>query len=641
MFKKFKNIFAKVALSALVMQLIVLGIGVGPSKAFATSPTLLDIVVTAENFNTNKSAEYYGATTGFALAGADVASVSSVKVELYDALNSLLVTNTSKDASKVNIVKQYSSSFRVKTGTYATSSTWSLGDISWTPNRNVKPAKMIVTVTDINGLTYTAENATLSEATATWESLCIDIAPITVTPHVGELLTAGAVTSLDLTGTPETATATYQWKISDTFNGSYLDITGSTTNTYTPAVADFGRFLKVVATGTGIYRSSVTSTATTAVLAGVVTNMNVLGVTAPVTGAIPVSTVTPTDQYTGVVSWSGNPTAFVVGIPYTALITLTATKGYTFTGVSSNTFTVAGATATNSDNSGEIAAVFPIATTELITAIGPISGTPQVGQVLTTGALTPLAATATYKWQASTDGVNFTDISGATSNTYTVVAGDFGKYIRVVANGTGAYVGEVSSAATTTVTAAPTLPYPVTNLTVTVSAEGFAVLNWVNPINGNYKGLTVYRDGAFLTTLAVGATSFTDTNVIAGQTYYYSIATYNDLGSVVIAPVYVSLPSAKIAAGVSDSTVLGTATEEQGTVSETNKEVIVEEKEDVTKDSGLPAWGIILLLILAAIGGYLIYSQKPSQAITKPEVKPVVAKPKKKPTAKTNTKKKK
>jgi len=186
---------------------------------------------------------------------------------------------------------------------------------------------------------------------------------------------------------------------------------------------------------------------------------------------------------------------------------------------------------------------------------------------------------------------------------------------------------------------APTLPYPVTNLTVTVSAEGFAVLSWTNPTDGNYKGLTVYRDGAFLTTLAVGTTSFTDTNVVAGQTYYYSIATYNDLGSVVIAPVSVSLPSAKIAAGVSDS-VLGTTTEDQGTVSETNKEVIVDKKEDVTNDSGLPAWGIILLLVLAAIGGYLIYSQKPSQALAKPEVKPVSSKPKSKSTTKTNTKKK-
>src|SRR5450830_1138718 len=78
-----------------------------------------------------------------------------------------------------------------------------------------------------------------------------------------------------------------------------------------------------------------------------------------------------------------------------------------------------------------------------ITAIGAISGTPQVGVVLTAGALTPGGATASYQWQISTDGTTYTDIGGATLSTYTPIPGDAGKFIKVVATGTGGYSGNV------------------------------------------------------------------------------------------------------------------------------------------------------------------------------------------------------
>jgi peptidoglycan hydrolase-like protein with peptidoglycan-binding domain len=84
-----------------------------------------------------------------------------------------------------------------------------------------------------------------------------------------------------------------------------------------------------------------------------------------------------------------------------------------------------------------------------ITAIGAIIGTPQFGAELTAGALTPSTATATYQWRiAATSGGTYADIVGATSNTYTPVATDVTKYLKVVATGTGNYSGTVTSAAT-------------------------------------------------------------------------------------------------------------------------------------------------------------------------------------------------
>jgi hypothetical protein len=78
--------------------------------------------------------------------------------------------------------------------------------------------------------------------------------------------------------------------------------------------------------------------------------------------------------------------------------------------------------------------------------IGPISGTPEVGQTLTVGNLTPPGATATYQWQScATVNGTYDDISGATSSTYDLIPADKDQYIRVSATGYGDYAGTVTS----------------------------------------------------------------------------------------------------------------------------------------------------------------------------------------------------
>jgi len=85
----------------------------------------------------------------------------------------------------------------------------------------------------------------------------------------------------------------------------------------------------------------------------------ITGVTAPVTGATPVTTITATAQYTGSVTWLPNDGVFAGETEYTATITLTAKSGFTLTGVAANFFTVTDAAATNPINSGVVTAVFP------------------------------------------------------------------------------------------------------------------------------------------------------------------------------------------------------------------------------------------------------------------------------------------
>jgi hypothetical protein len=99
------------------------------------------------------------------------------------------------------------------------------------------------------------------------------------------------------------------------------------------------------------------------------------GVTAPVTGATRVTSITATDQYTGTISWSPLHSTFAGSTVYTATITLTAKTGFTLSGVAANSFTVAGAdSVSHSANSGVVTVVFPITEPATITlfAIGGV-----------------------------------------------------------------------------------------------------------------------------------------------------------------------------------------------------------------------------------------------------------------------------
>ena len=83
--------------------------------------------------------------------------------------------------------------------------------------------------------------------------------------------------------------------------------------------------------------------------------------------------------------------------------------------------------------------------TAVLSGIGAISGTPQVGNTLTAGALTPGGATATYQWQSGTSGGPYSDIDGAIESTYVPVDGNIGQYLVVEATGSGSYTGTATS----------------------------------------------------------------------------------------------------------------------------------------------------------------------------------------------------
>jgi len=135
----------------------------------------------------------------------------------------------------------------------------------------------------------------------------------------------------------------------------------------------------------------------------------ILGVTAPVAGATPVTTATTAAEYTAGVTWLPVHATFAPGTPYTATITLTPTAGYTLTGVAANLFTVAGATTVRNDaSSGVVTAVFPATAAAVIDIAAILGVTPPVKGATPVSTITQTAQyTGTVTWIGQMAGGKF------------------------------------------------------------------------------------------------------------------------------------------------------------------------------------------------------------------------------------------
>lgn len=243
------------------------------------------------------------------------------------------------------------------------------------------------------------------------------VAPsISGTPVVGQTLTCTPGT---WTGTP-TPTVTRQWRA----NG--VNIPGATGTTYVVGLAYANQSIRCLETATNsVGTASSQSNALT--IAGAPVNT-----TAPIiTGNAQVGSVLTSGPGT----WVSTPTAtyayawfadgvIIAGQTANTYTTLSGDIGKTITSRVTAT-NPAGSVQVNSQN-GILVAALP-ANPPINTVAPVISGNTPVGSVLTTtnGTWTGDAPiTYTYTWRA--DGVS---IPGATSQTYTTVAGDIGKSI--------------------------------------------------------------------------------------------------------------------------------------------------------------------------------------------------------------------
>ena len=193
-------------------------------------------------------------------------------------------------------------------------------------------------------------------------------------------------------------------------------------------------------------------------------------------------------------------------------------------------------------------AVQPQTSNNPATGAPTISGTAQVGQTLTADTsgiadddgLTNVSYG--YQWVAN-DGGTDADISSETDATYTLVAADVGKTIKVKVSFTDDAENEESltSAATAAVPAADP-PAPPTGLSAVVVSHDTVTLTWDDPQDDSITGYVILRRdreihlvGTFVTIAGdTGSadTTYTDDTVEPDKQYVYRIKAINEHGKV-------------------------------------------------------------------------------------------------------------
>ncbi|MBE7700690.1 hypothetical protein H9623_10300 [Oerskovia sp. Sa1BUA8] len=320
-----------------------------------------------------------------------------------------------------------------------------------------------------------ATQSVVSASTAKVALAVFSASPVPVvsgTARVGSTLTAQPGTWAP------GAALSYQWKANN------LAIKGATTATYTPTATDLGKRLTLTVTATrpGYTTKTLTSTATTAVTAGIFT-------TAPapkITGTARVgSTLTasrgtwsPTATYT--YQWKRNGIAIKGATRSTyTLTTADHAKRITFTVTAKRT----GYTTTTRTSTATATVVKPFTTTKAPT----ITGTARVGSTLraTAPTWTPAATTTTYQWKA-----NGTPITGATRNTLTLTTAHHGKTITVTT--TGKRTAYITATRTSTPTAKVAWPVGIATPRITGQPQA----SWVS--TGQNAKFTVTATGGGL-----------------------------------------------------------------------------------------------------------------------------------------------
>jgi uncharacterized repeat protein (TIGR02543 family) len=168
--------------------------------------------------------------------------------------------------------------------------------------------------------------------------------PVSIAETVQTVIYDGAEKAFAINGTPSAGfTITYNQG-----SGNVTPVNAGTYNVVLTRAEDatYASYSKTITGGLVINPAVISAAA-------------VMGVTVPEKGAVPVTAITETAQYTGTVAWSPEDNPFAADTVYTATITLTPKSGYTLNGVAAGLFTVAGASASNAANSGVITAVFP------------------------------------------------------------------------------------------------------------------------------------------------------------------------------------------------------------------------------------------------------------------------------------------
>ncbi len=355
-------------------------------------------------------------------------------------------------------------------------------------------------------------------------------------------MTAPAVGGTPMTGSPLTSTNgswsgsptgyAYQWQQCNSSGGSCVNIGGATSASYTSQSSDVGHTVRSVVTAVNRYGS--TSSASSA--AGPVQQSG--GGSAPSNTAAPTVTGTATQGSTLTASngsWTGSPSGYTYqwqdcNSSGGSCVNISGATSQTYTLQASDVGDTlrAAVTASNSygnatANSAVTGVVQPSGSAPTNTSAPTVSGITTQGSNLTTtnGSWTGSPSGYTYQWQdCNSSGGSCVNISGATSQTYTLQASDVGDTLRAAVTASNSYGNATANSAQTAViqpsgggtnpptnTGAPTISGNATQGSALTAGNG----SWSNsPTSYSYQWQDCNSSGGSCANIS-GATSQTYT----------------------------------------------------------------------------------------------------------------------------------
>ncbi|MBF0478819.1 MAG: hypothetical protein HQL26_04995 [Candidatus Omnitrophica bacterium] len=364
--------------------------------------------------------------------------------------------------------------------------------------------------------------------------LTVNVVPNITTQPVNVTVTepTTAMFKVVASGTP---TPTYQW-MQSVNAGTFTNISGATSASYTTAASKLAnsgtKYKCVVSNVAGSVTSSI-ATLTVNVIPNITTQPVNVTVTAPTTATFKVvasGTPAPTYQWMQEASGASLYTAMTgaTSDSYTTSATTVAVSGTKYKCVVAN---IAGSTtSTEATLTVNPTPVAPNITSQPVslTVTAPVTAT---FSVTANGVPTP-----TYQWMQSVNAGAFTNISGATSATYTTpattLANSGTKYECMVTN----IVGKVASAAATlTVNPTPAAPsiktHPVSATVTAPATATFSVTAIGTPVP-TYQWIQSINGGAFTNIAgATNASYTTPATTIANNGTQYECVVTNSLGS--------------------------------------------------------------------------------------------------------------
>ena len=361
------------------------------------------------------------------------------------------------------------------------------------------------------------------------------VAPTFTTQPTSKSVYRGASTSLSVVATTSQGTITYQW-YSSTDNSNWNAISGATSTSYSAPTSSPGTiYYKVRVTNTLNGYTAYTDSSSVSVVVSVAaptitTHPSSLNVNRGATATLSVAATAPYGTLSYQWQSSSNNSSFsnisgATSASYTAPTSSTGVVYYRCAVKATYSGTSSGNTYSNSASVSTDATPAPV-----------ITANPSNKSVITGTAGQTISVTATgnslsYQWQSSTDNSTFSNISGATSSSYSFPTSSAGtKYYRcVVTNTLNGYTATATSTAATVVVSNLTGPtFTSQPVSANYAIGGTAV---ALSVSATSNGTVTYQwqssnDNSTWNNIS-GATSanYTPPTNTAGVKYYRCVAT--------------------------------------------------------------------------------------------------------------------